>query len=131
MVSPPESEPSKKSGKRSLASKKDASQEEKNETTKVQMQEANETKDDKDKDMENNVVKENQDENRMEGTILKRNPHILWKIKLKNMLIDPMMRKNLRLHVEIYKACNKKLVAKKLKVLSFLRTKMRIVLVQN
>lgn len=56
----PESDPPKKRGKRSSASKKDASgEEEKEETKDVEMQEAGETKD---------AVKENQDENKAEAT---------------------------------------------------------------
>ncbi|KAK7327732.1 hypothetical protein VNO77_21821 [Canavalia gladiata] len=63
---PPESEPPKKRGKRS-ASKKETSQEEKEETKEVQMQEADDTKDNKDLE-EKNVVKENQDNKSMEDT---------------------------------------------------------------
>ncbi|XP_027369090.1 methyl-CpG-binding domain-containing protein 11-like [Abrus precatorius] len=71
---PPESEPPKKRGKKSSASKKDTSQEEKEETKEVQMQDADETKDDKDLVQEKNVVKENQDEKRVEDTDVKESP---------------------------------------------------------
>lgn len=70
VTTPPETEPPKKRSRKSSASKKDASQEEKKETTEVLMQEADETKDDKDKE-----VKENQDENREEGTDIKEFTH--------------------------------------------------------
>ncbi|XP_019440354.1 PREDICTED: methyl-CpG-binding domain-containing protein 11-like isoform X2 [Lupinus angustifolius] len=58
---PPESEPPKKRGKKASASKKEAPQEEKEETKEVQMEEADETKHDKDVEEENNVVNENYD----------------------------------------------------------------------
>ncbi|RDX80048.1 Methyl-CpG-binding domain-containing protein 11, partial [Mucuna pruriens] len=76
---PPENEPPKKRGKRSPASKKEAPQEEeekeKEETKEVQMEEANETKDDKDLEHEKNVVEENQDEKRAEDTDGKESTH--------------------------------------------------------
>ncbi|XP_061352257.1 methyl-CpG-binding domain-containing protein 11-like [Gastrolobium bilobum] len=75
VVPPPESEPPKKRGKKSSASKKEASEEEKEETKEVQMQEADETKDDKDLEQEKNVVKENQDEKRAEDTDVKESTH--------------------------------------------------------
>ncbi|KAK7330093.1 hypothetical protein VNO77_24279 [Canavalia gladiata] len=62
---PPENEPPKKRGKKSSASKKEPSQEEKEET-EVHMQEADETKDDKDLEQEKDVVKESQDEKSLE-----------------------------------------------------------------
>lgn len=71
VASPPQSEPPKKRSRKSSASKKDVTQEEKKETTEVHMQDADETKDDKDKEVEENVVKENHDENRVEGTDIK------------------------------------------------------------
>ncbi|KAK7264910.1 hypothetical protein RJT34_32523 [Clitoria ternatea] len=70
----PESEPPKKRGKKSSASKKDDSQEEKEETKEVQMQEADETKDDKDLEQEKNVVEENEGE-RAEATAVKESAH--------------------------------------------------------
>ncbi|MED6121931.1 hypothetical protein PIB30_034880 [Stylosanthes scabra] len=68
----PESEPPKKRGKKSSASKKDEKEEEKEETKEVQMQEADETKDDKDLEVEKNVVEENkEDGKKAEGTAVK------------------------------------------------------------
>ncbi|TKY54842.1 Methyl-CpG-binding domain-containing protein 11 [Spatholobus suberectus] len=75
-VPPPDSELPKKRGKKSPASKKEASQEEEKEETKeVQMEEAGETKDDKDLEQKKNVVEENQDEKRAENTDGKESPH--------------------------------------------------------
>ncbi|MED6168034.1 hypothetical protein PIB30_008387 [Stylosanthes scabra] len=69
---PPESEPPKKRGKKSSASKKDEKEEEKEETKEVQMQEADETKDGKDLEVEKNVVEENkEDGKKAEGTEVK------------------------------------------------------------
>ncbi|KAK7304167.1 hypothetical protein RJT34_15259 [Clitoria ternatea] len=72
---PPESEPPKKRGKRSSASKNEASQEEKEDTKEVQMQEADNTKDDKDIEEEKNVVKENQDDKSVEDTDVNKSTH--------------------------------------------------------
>ncbi|KAL2338390.1 hypothetical protein Fmac_012836 [Flemingia macrophylla] len=72
---PPENEPPKKRGKKSPASKKEASQEEeKDETKEEKMEEAGETKDDKDLELEKNV-EENQDEKRIEDTDGKESTH--------------------------------------------------------
>ncbi|XP_020225850.1 methyl-CpG-binding domain-containing protein 11 [Cajanus cajan] len=72
---PQENEPPKKRGKKSPASKRDASQEEQKEETKEeQMEEAGETKDDKGLDPEKNVVEENQ-EKRAEDTDGKESTH--------------------------------------------------------
>ncbi|CAJ1944570.1 unnamed protein product [Sphenostylis stenocarpa] len=73
---PPEYEPPKKRGKKSPASRKEASQDEgKEETKEVQMEEAGETKDDKDLEQEKNVVEENQDVKRAEDTDGKESTH--------------------------------------------------------
>ncbi|KAE9602291.1 hypothetical protein Lal_00050073 [Lupinus albus] len=78
-VAPPlESEPPKKRGKKSLASKKEASEEEKEEsqeTKEVQMEEAYQTKDDNVLEEEKNVVKENQDEKGADDAYLKESTH--------------------------------------------------------
>ncbi|KAK7319410.1 hypothetical protein RJT34_04131 [Clitoria ternatea] len=72
---PPESEPPKKRGKRSSASKNEASQEEEEDTKEVQMQEADNTKDDKDIEEEKNIVKENQDDKSVEDTDVNKSTH--------------------------------------------------------
>ncbi|KAK7347530.1 hypothetical protein VNO80_22062 [Phaseolus coccineus] len=72
---PPEYEPPKKRGKKSPALKKEASREEKDETKEVQMEKAVETKDDKDLELEKNVVEENQDEKRAKDTDGKESTH--------------------------------------------------------
>ncbi|CAL0330493.1 unnamed protein product [Lupinus luteus] len=62
LAPPPESEPPKKRGKNASTSKEEAPQEKKEETKEVEMEEADETKHDKDLEEENNVVNENHDE---------------------------------------------------------------------
>ncbi|KAF1870641.1 hypothetical protein Lal_00026063 [Lupinus albus] len=69
-----ECEPLVKRGKRSPALKKETSGEEK-EAKDVQMQEADDTKDDKGTDEEKNTPKENQDEKRVEDTDVKESAH--------------------------------------------------------
>lgn len=61
---PPESEPPRKRGRKSSASKKEASQEGKEETKEVHMQEVEETQKNKDVEVEKTVVKENEEESR-------------------------------------------------------------------
>ncbi|KAE9601808.1 hypothetical protein Lal_00040857 [Lupinus albus] len=72
---PPESEPPKKRGKKASSSKNKASEVEKEETKEVQMEEADETKCDKDLEEENNVVNENHDETGPGDADLKESTH--------------------------------------------------------
>ncbi|OIV97210.1 hypothetical protein TanjilG_15275 [Lupinus angustifolius] len=71
----PECEPLMKRGKRSPASKKETSGEEKEEAKDVQMQEADDSKDEKDTAEEKNIEKENQDDKRGEDTDVKESTH--------------------------------------------------------
>ncbi|TKY73200.1 Methyl-CpG-binding domain-containing protein 11 [Spatholobus suberectus] len=72
---PAEREPPKKRRKRSSASEKETSQEEKEETKEAEMQETDDTKDDKDIEEEKNVVKENQVDNSVEDTDVNKSIH--------------------------------------------------------
>lgn len=74
-IPPPESEPPKKRGKKSSASKEAASEEEKQETKDVEMQEADETKEDEGLEQEKKIVDENQDGKGAEDADVKETTH--------------------------------------------------------
>ncbi|XP_027334322.1 methyl-CpG-binding domain-containing protein 11-like [Abrus precatorius] len=72
---PPEFEPPKKRGKRSSVSKQETSKEEKEETKEMQIQEADNVKNEKDTEEEENVVKANLDEKSVEDTQVNKSTH--------------------------------------------------------
>nr|ACJ84847.1 unknown [Medicago truncatula] len=67
----PKTDPPKKRSRKSSASKKEASEDEAEETKDVEMQEAGETKDDKDVELEKKVVNENEDKKGAEDADVK------------------------------------------------------------